>query len=198
MKNLKMLFLAVILCGTYMVSNAQVELKINPIGTLFGDPDLSGEFIISENFGIEPTFILTTGNAKLFGEGLRKTGFGGAVAGKYYFNPKKGGDGFHAGLYTKFKNTMYTTRDGEISENIEDDVEASQQRLAVGIQAGFKTVSDNNLVFEIIGGLGRNINNKITGFDETVGVSALPFANIDPTFRISLGYRFGGGSGLDR
>jgi len=195
MKNLKMFFLAITLCCTYFVSTAQVEVKINPIGVLFGDPDLSGEFIISENIGVEPTFIMTNGSAPLIGDNLRKTGLGGAVAGKYYFNPKKGADGFHAGLYTKYKSTMYRVKDGEISEEIEEDIEASQKRLALGIQAGFKTVSENNLTFEIIGGLGRNISNKFTGFNESVNVAAIPLANIDATFRISLGYRFGGGSG---
>lgn len=52
---MKKVFLTVIFGLTMLWAQAQIEVKINPIGTLFGSPDLSGEYIVNENFGLEHT-----------------------------------------------------------------------------------------------------------------------------------------------
>jgi hypothetical protein len=53
MKNRTMILLAFI-C-TFANLKAQTEIKINPIGALFSSPDVSAEFALAENIGIEPS-----------------------------------------------------------------------------------------------------------------------------------------------
>jgi len=83
--------------------SAQVDVNINPIGALFGSPDVSGEFVVSENFGVQATLGLDIG--KVTGSGIlgdefeqKKSGYQFRVMGKYYFSPEEGADGFYAGL----------------------------------------------------------------------------------------------------
>ena len=58
---MKKVFLAVSFGFTMLIAQAQMEVKLNPIGTLFGSPDLSGEYIVNENFGTELTLGLEMG-----------------------------------------------------------------------------------------------------------------------------------------
>ena len=44
------------------VTFAQVEVKVNPIGLLFGGVSVSGEYILSDNMGVELTGRLASRN----------------------------------------------------------------------------------------------------------------------------------------
>jgi hypothetical protein len=52
---MKKLLFVLALLATYTSLDAQVELKINPIGAIFASPDVAVEFGVSDDIGIEPT-----------------------------------------------------------------------------------------------------------------------------------------------
>lgn len=169
-----------------------IEVKINPIGTLFGDPDLSAEFIVTDQIGIEPTFIVSTGNRSLLGQEYNRTGLGGMLAGKYYFNPQRGGDRFNVGLYAKYKANQYKL---DVVDQINSEINA--KRVALGFMAGSKFISDNNILFEFSFGLGRTVYKDAEGgnqdqdaINELLDLFVFKY---DFVGRIAVGYRFGGG-----
>jgi len=183
------LILAVCLL-TSAVSFAQVDAKINPIGTIFGSPDLSVEFSPGEKFGVEVAFGAVFGNFGLSEVDFRRNGYTGLLAGKYYFNEKKGMDGLSIGLYSKLRHVDYKAKSSDqVNENFD------RNKIALGFMVSQKWVSDNNLVFGLDAGIGRAITNKFNYDNEnnsSVDVASIPFFNIDGIFRISVGYRFGG------
>ncbi len=168
---------------------AQVEVKLNPIGLLWGGVTASGEVILSENMGAELTLGLANTNLTIFtGDNTKTTGFKGTGAFKYYFSPIDGGDGFYAGAYVKYRllSGKYDSSFTNQSESID------WNKLAVGLLTGYKWVADSGLLFEISGGFGRTFVNNIstTEDDESYDFSDIPFFNFDLVGRFAVGYRF--------
>lgn len=172
--------------------NAQLlEVKVNPLGALFQSPDVSVEYIMSDNFGLEGKVGYTwrkTTSAFTAGES-KSNGFALAVLGKYYFNPDEGADRFYTGLYGKFRLS---------NSNNEGDFGFPDYRntaLAVGIVGGFKWVGDNGILLDINLGLGRALLNNIEFTDGTVDPAleeVLKLGDFDGISTIALGYRLGG------
>ncbi|MEL6720278.1 MAG: DUF3575 domain-containing protein [Bacteroidota bacterium] len=163
---------------------AQVDVKINPISTIFGSPDLSVEFAPAEKFGVELSAGPNFGSLTLEENKLNRRGFTGILVGKYYLNEDMGNDNLSIGLYAKGKMINFTA-DGD------DLDEASRRKIALGFAVGQKWVSKNNIIFSIDGGIGRNISNVIEGEEEaSFDLAQLPFFNLDGFFRMSVGYRF--------
>jgi len=109
-------------------SNTQAqgaELKFNPPLALFSFLQLSAEFPIGVDFGIEPEIV--------FGNG----GGGILLHGKYYFRPDYGNDKVYISLIT-----------GGI---FADDTNAA----AFGFGVGYKWIGKRNILFEIGLGVGR-------------------------------------------
>lgn len=153
----------------------QTEIKINPLGLLFGDISVAGEFGLAEKFGLEPMaglFTIKSGDWK-----LSSARFG--AIGKFYLNPNKGLDGFHIGPYMRFATGKWKL----------DTESTTNRRLAIGFYLGYKWVTNGGLVFELGAGGGRNIVNKIGN----EGYADVPVLNVDLMFRTMIGYRFGGG-----
>lgn len=182
---------------TSAVSFAQVDAKINPIGTIFGSPKLSVEVSPGEKFGIEANIGaifnfagLGIINYNVNEVSFKRNGYTGFLAGKYYFNEKRGMDGLSVGLYSKLKNVNYKAEvEDQVNENFD------RNRVALGFIVSQKWVSDNNLVFSIDAGIGRSIINKFNYDDEansSVNINTIPFLNVDGVFRMAVGYRFGG------
>lgn len=60
--------------------------------------------------------------------------------------------------------------------------------------AGWKWVSDSNILFELDFGAGRNFVNRTTFDDEansSIGFDDITGGNIDVMLRLIVGYRFG-------
>lgn len=166
------------------ITFAQVDVKINPISTIFGSPDLSVEFAAAPKFGVELSAGPNFGSITLDEDKLSRRGFTGILTGKYYLNEEVGIDKLSIGLYAKAKVLNFT------AEGNEQD-EARRQKVALGFAVGQKWVSKNNIIFSIDGGIGRNITNKIDGGeDASFDLATLPFFNLDGFFRLSVGYRF--------
>lgn len=172
------------------IAQAQIDAKINPIGTLFGSPDLSVEFAASDRFGIETSAGINFGGLDFSEIGFERRGYRGFVAGKYYINPKKGMDNLSVGAYLKGKHVDFNAKAAD-----EANEDFNRNKIAIGFIVSQKWVSDNNLVFGIDAGLGRNVLNRFNAENEersTVDFTTFPFLNIDGIFRIAVGYRFGG------
>ena len=71
-------------------ANAQVDVTINPIGLLFGDLSIGGDFILSDEFSVEATIGIGGGNDDF--TSLKWSNIPIGVVGKYYFNPDDGAD----------------------------------------------------------------------------------------------------------
>ncbi|NJL74174.1 MAG: DUF3575 domain-containing protein [Saprospiraceae bacterium] len=170
-----------------MAATAQVELKINAIGALFSSPDLSVEFGVAPNVGVEVGLGLNFGKISIEEIDLKRNGLTQFVAGKYYFNDKQQHDGFNAGLYLSANQTAFKA---EVPDQADENFRLNN--FAIGFIAGQKWVGQNNIIFEIDLGLGRALINEITYEEEdaTIDLSSIPFVNIDLLGRVAIGYRF--------
>ena len=186
MKNLKKLVLAFVL-ATVSFSYAQVDVALNPLGALFGRPEVTGEFIVSDYFGVELGANVAFGKARgvsTSNYNPKQSGFGVKVQGKYYFSPDEGGDGWYASLYVRQQNLK-----------IDDTSDSSyygfkRSIFAVGLTAGKKWVFDSGVFVESALGFGRPISEKNEWLDEDGGDDFGVKLGFDATFRLAIGYRF--------
>ncbi len=169
--------------------SAQVEIGTNPLGFLFNRPDLSVEYVVSKNYGLELTSNIEFGGALgilngSFGFDLTRNGYRFRLAGKYYFNEDLGGDRWFAGIYLGPRRLKSTETNFNGST-----FKFTERYFALGFNGGFKWVGDNGILFEFSGGAGRAFNN---GSDPV----RLTFSNLSTTAGIDLytsfklGYRF--------
>lgn len=168
-----------------LAAMAQVEVKANPIGALFNSPDLSIEYIASDHIGIEGRVGYSWSNIEVDDElGYKGKGLVFIAGGRYYFNPKAGGDKFYLGAYTKFKNSTYTTTlEGRTEE-------VKRQRLAVGSMLGYKILSKNERVsLDLNFGVGRALMTKDTNANDDF-LANVAILKLDLTSAIAVGYRF--------
>ena len=174
-----------------MTASAQIDLKINPIGALFGSPDVSADFILSDKFSVEGGLGLNSGKIDIGETEFKRSGFSVFGAGKHYFNPNLGGDKFGVGIYSRFRNI--NTRTSTEGGSANDDY--TRTKLALGLQIGWKRVSESGFIFEIDLGGGRALINNIKFDSDTADITEddVPTFDIDLLFRIAIGYRIGGG-----
>ena len=128
MKKIKLVALFII--GYAIGMQAQVEIKANPIGLLFGGIQAQMEIPMRSDIGMEV-------------EVIGGVNFGGAVLlhGKYYFKP----DGLDRG----YLGAMMGYLGGDFGE------ESGSGGFGFGFEGGFKWVGTRRVIFEIGGGVGR-------------------------------------------
>jgi len=172
-----------------VIAQAQIDVKINPIGLLFNSPDISGEYNVDENIGVELTFGFSYGNATLgLIEGLNRSGYKVRLAGKYYFGPENGCDRFYAGLYTGPKSNTFTY--DEDFSGLGYDPSYKTAGFAAGLLAGFKWVSDKGVMFEIGAGVGR-VFGQTTTLEDDNNIEEIPSLALDGVWTLAVGYRIG-------
>jgi hypothetical protein len=174
-------------------ANAQVDLKINPIGVLFKNIQVASEFGVSENFGVELTAgygwdrlsFLVDGTSEE--EDFKGSVYRLGVNGRYYLNPSdKGLNRFYIGAFSRYKGGRYSLNEDKVSAN----------KFSLGFLLGTKIVAANEkLLFDFGIGFGRALVNKYTNdaTGESEDVSDVPFFNFDIPLYVSIGYRIGGG-----
>ncbi|MCG8329167.1 MAG: DUF3575 domain-containing protein [Chitinophagales bacterium] len=184
MKQLIKIFTFALLMSIGFASQtqAQVDVSVNPIGLLFGNLSVSGDFVLSDKFSVEGQVGFGTGNdLQLDYFSLPVTVFG-----KYYFNPDDPAEKFYADAFLRFIARNYTAEDG--ATNV---AEYTQTRLGFGFGIGYKVVGSSGIVFDIGFGVGRAITDKTTfeteGDQIEVDWPKLMFAG-----KLGIGYRFGG------
>lgn len=186
MKTLKVLALTACFLLTGLFSQdaqAQIDVTINPIGALFGNFGVGGDFALTENISVEG--VVGFGSRKV--DGTKYSAIPITAFGKYYFNPNNGTDKFYVSVFTRFVNRKVKDNDSNDLINYSD---YTQTRFGVGAGAGYKIVSKGGFVFDIGLGIGRAFVNK-TKFDDggsnglTVDFGELMFAG-----KLGVGYRF--------
>ena len=170
--------------------NAQekIEVKLNPLGIIFGSPELVGEYFLTERFSAKLALSAEMGKYGAVSTddyNPKKSGFGIMLSGRYYFEPEEGNDRWFTGLYLRNKTF-----------NVKDDSsttygEFQRKVTAAGILVGKKWVTSNNITFELALGLGRPISesNEWKDENETSDFENFEFG-IDAVGRLAIGYRF--------
>jgi len=183
---MKTKFLTLLFACFFVTAYAQIDLKINPIGALFGSPDITADFALNDKFSVEGGLGVDFGDFKINGVEFERSGFSLLAVGKHYFNPNLGADKFGVGIYSRFRNFSNSISEG----NNTDDY--SRTRLAFGFQIGWKRVSQSGFIFEIDLGAGRALVDSIS-FDDAANASIsendIPSLSVDGLFRIAIGYR---------
>jgi len=175
MKIFKLLFLCLFISTATFAQN---EIKVNPIGILFGDLSALYEKGLGENSGVEVFAGFGTDKQDVGTVEWKQTAFNLGGAYKYYFNPDMGFDKFYVGPYARFQSGKWKL----------DDESSNSSRFAVGLLGGYKWVSEKGILFELGFGVGRAFVNKID--DNTFGLASV--TDLDFTGRLAVGYRFGG------
>ena len=164
------------------------EAKINPLGALFGMPDVSGEYIVSDSFGVELGLGIAFGDysgISVYGlETPKQSGFGAKVAAKYYFSPDEGGDGWYGGIYLRQETLSVTFSQSNNSSDFKSSV------FAGGVEFGKKWLFDSGLLIELGAGFGKPFteSRKFTNISsDYVGEIKL---GVDFTGKFAVGYRF--------
>ena len=187
---MKKTFLMLIAFAMVQVAQAQIELKVNPLGALFGRPDISAEYITSESFGIE----LSTGIAFGKAPGLtvddiynpKQSGFSVKLAGKYYLSPQNSADGWYTALYVRQQSIKIEDKTNE------DYLGFKRSVFAAGIDVGRKWVMDSGFLIDFGVGFGKAISEKNewlidNNTSEDFGIKI----GVDLTAKFAIGYRFG-------
>ena len=185
MKIIKSLFAAFALLICLNVNAQNFEVKINPLGILFNSPDISAEYLVNDDIGIQATLGLEYGNGTLGIVDLDKSGFKFRVMGKYYFGPDDGCDKFYAGIYLGPRSVKWTD-----NTNSGFDNGYKVSAFTAGLAIGFKWVGQKGILFEIATGAGRAFNEKITYNDET-NTQSVDGLGLDFIGMLAVGYRFG-------
>lgn len=191
MKQLKFFPLIALffLLGSTMMSAQIVDVKLNPMG--FIGKKLTGavEFGATNNIGIEATGGYDWSSFKFDGERYNIGTYKVGGNGRYYFNPKKGLDGFYAGVYGRYAGGKWTREsDGGLFDS---------KRFAAGFHLGGKVVASNErLIFDFGIGFGRAFVFEVSDpkGESTVNLSNFPLINWDIPIHLSVGYRFGSSS----
>jgi Protein of unknown function (DUF3575) len=174
--------------------DAQIELKINPIGALYSNPTLSVDFRFSEYISIEPSVGLSYRDSYLSTDDFNSKGRNYRVNGKFYFKPNKGHDGLYAGIYGRGEHIDFTGKGDKSSTSYTRDF------TAAGFSFGYKLVSKQNIVFDFGLGIGRKINFNESNLTSTstdpqvIEIRSFESDFYDSFMRLAIGYRFGGKS----
>jgi len=187
MKKLFVLFVALVSIGA--VQAQQVEAKINPLGALFGSPEISAEYIVSDNFGVELGASFAFGRASFVSVDdtfePTKSGFGLKLAGKYYFSPEDGADKWYGDIYLRQESITIEDKNNQGYQGFKRSI------FAGGIEFGYKWAFDSGLLLELAGGGGRAFSEKNEWIDannnsEDYGIKF----GFDITGKFAIGYRF--------
>ncbi len=164
---------------------AQIDLKINPIGALFGSPDITADFVLSDQFSVEGGIGVDFGKFKINDFEYKRSGFSLLAVGKHYFNPNLGADKFGIGVYTRYRNFGNSLTDGGNADDY------NRTKFAVGFQVGWKKVSDSGFIFEFDMGGGRAFVDTVKFDNENSSIDRddVPLLNFDALIRLAIGYR---------
>ena len=170
-------------------SFSQFELKIDPINALFGQIPVSAEYVVAPHIGIEASVGYNFGKDKNYD--TKTSGLVVVGSFKYYFKPDKGGDKFYVFPYVR-----YVTRKFDITDltSTSGTTTATYTAFGAGFGLGYKIVAESGLLFDIGLGVGKNFTGGYTYSDSQYTESGDFTIPINVVGRLSIGYRFGGGS----
>ena len=166
---------------------SQFELKINPIGSVLGSPDLTMEYNVADNVGIEAVVGTQFGNNYL-GPFLNnfesRSGYNLRLVGKYYFSPNRSADEFYYGPFIDYIN--FKTVDNNSDP---PSLRGIRKSSSAGFSCGYKWVSNTGLIIELGAGLGKTLFLDKFGF-RFFNLQLFEDQGFTSYTKILLGYRF--------
>ena len=176
-KILLLFFVNILLQST---SVGQVELKINLLGALLERPSFSVEYSFTEDLSIE------LGAGAIFGKtinGRPRSGANLLLAGKYYFNTRRGMDRYFVGIYLRPQTLL-------IKNHEEDNFDNAHRNsgVATGMVFGRKWASER-VSFEINMGLGKFFGESSYLYPNPTNI-LIADIDLDILFNVNLGFRF--------
>jgi len=181
----KISLLALALFAFSHTSTAQIDVTINPIGILWGDLNLAGEYIVQENFGVELQAGYNSRSVDINGEEAWKfSGVPISLLGKYYFSPNLGADKFYGLIFTRYVSRSYKY---QLDDSNSEDY--SLTRFGLGVGAGWKWASEGGVILDFNLGVGRAFVNDA---DTQEGAVIADIIDLMIIGKLGVGYRFGG------
>ncbi len=173
--------ISAMLCAFASIGSAQLDATIAPLGLLWGDFNVAGDFVFNDNISAELAFGLGGKSQEQYD--YRNVNF--QCTGKYYFNPDNGGDKFYSGAFLRYINRKYEYVDSYFYSDF------NQSRVGGGVIFGYKLAGDSNFIFDVNLGVGRAFSDKIV-FTENDGTEeTVEWIDLMVVGRIALGYRIG-------
>jgi len=197
----KLLF--VLLFGTMLSLQAQIEVKINPISTIMGAADIQGEYLLNENFGVELSLQPFFGKAYAFLNSEdydgTQSGFAEKLRAKYYYSPYNGGDQWYVDIFAVNLSVDYTREySGDIGSGdyVDDLIETFKQSYTgIGFEAGAKKVTDTGFIFEYSLGIGTYLSSDFQiipdSRDTDRDIDKVKPESVFFSGKLVVGYRFG-------
>ena len=200
----KILPIVLLLMSGVMLKAQSIDLRVSPLALLYRKIEISGEYALSPNKGLELGFehnIKRTSTLQstfkyvsqdsIVGKGdvsSSKTAF--YLHQRFYMNPKTQNDGFNLGVYLRFK--QLTTKFKGTIENKFYDTTLRWPKLILGGTLGYKYVGSSNFIFGFSTGLGyavfSNIKSDIGSVNKAL--KSLLILRLDYFGELSVGYRF--------
>lgn len=183
---MKVLTLGVFMLAATFGFAQHFEVKVNPIGLIFGSIPVSAEYVINDNMGIEATLAYAYSKGDYFEGTSSASGLVTAGLFKYYFKPDDGGDGFYAFPYIRYASRKFVFNDGTTT----GDVTATYKAFGAGFGLGYKWVATSGLLVDLGAGVGKNFSGDYTYDDPNYSTTDDLTIPINGIFRLSIGYRF--------
>ncbi len=189
----KKIILSTTLFFSFLISNAQIDLKFNVLGAINKKFEFSAEYALSENKGIE---LIAGYSAKAYAAGVSingedvstpRNGFILGIKPNFYTNTDAGLDGFYIAPYANYSNLT-----------IKFDDKVKQTKLATGVILGYKMLFTDRIGAQFEAGLGYNVVDKskyVADGTEAILTEKALFGNlskINIPIKLSLVYRLGG------
>ena len=205
-QNSKKAFLLLLLTST--VTFAQLEPKIDVLGTIFGMPVIKAEYLINDDIGVELSYNFRYGKPFFKDDNsIKQSGGGIKIEPRFYLSSYEGGDGYYVGLYIRKQSIFYEYKGEYYSQDnelIEYTYSNNHKFSSLGFVVGYKYFFDSGITIELGTGIGRMLSNEYTTdrkSDDFFG-SDDDFSNFDFFGTFGVGYRFDWGineeeSGVD-
>ncbi len=162
--------------------NAQaLDLKLNLGNALTLSPGVTAEYAFAQGHAALLSTNYSDFRLSIDGDRYALQNFRFVPEYRYYFAPRRGGDGVFAGAYSKI---------GWITGSADESGEVVRlNRLALAGTGGYKWVSEGGFVFELNLGLGKGF---IVGSDQGAAITSVATALSWFDFRLGVmaGYRF--------
>lgn len=187
---MKNLILTLAFISSAFCSNAQIELKIRPLGLLFGNYGAIVEYKLSERKSIDFEASILSSGVRFSNVSVSTRGFSTNATYRSYFASSKKRSGGFWGPYANFtKSELKGTVPNVSNTNTTDEVYSKSTTLGAGALIGYKWGFNNNVTTELLFGLGFNVLNNYQDLLNNRPKTSI--SNLSNMARFAIGYSFG-------
>jgi len=195
-KLVAVLFVFLFFFSTISCFAQSIEIKTNPIGSVFGLHTIPIEYMFSDkmSFELKSRVLFRNDKASSINGTLsdHHRGLSLTLSAKFFYDPKRGADRFYGGVYTKYLSYAHNRHYSIAPPFLISAPNYRFSRYSIGVLSGYKWVGPKGFLLDINAGLGNalNINFKpdILGSSLTVNDAGIP--RLDLVGAIMFAYRF--------